>query len=227
MLLTEIFERYGYINVLQDDNFEQYGFSLKCFTNGEGKMPEELISIFMSKERDELFVVLDGRTKSSVVLCKAWDGKISFFLNHCIDKDDDKKKLEFNVVQIVLYDEKAEQTIDKSVETELWNSRKIMVKARFKSIASDMKEKSGQTVQNESIDIDEKEKYILPFVLVEQADVELSTEEKKKLYALLPQGTEFDFMDKLITKKPNSKSQIVMSLSDMQYKIIEGWIKLQ
>ncbi len=226
--LVEIFKEYNYTDVLQQEYEQEVSFSLDSFMEEDGNKPSELKNIFMSSGKDELFIILDGRDKNLESFSRDWDGKISFFINHGFENIEERKRLQFNIVQIILYDEKEETTINKMIEKSLLNSRKILVKANFQKEELGYDETITDIEVNEIIQLEEEEKYSLPFVLIDQNDREIDLDLKKTLESLLPkEEKKYDFLTNEIRKKRNGSNESKMSLTDQQYKIIEEWIRLQ
>ena len=73
MILQDLFKEYGYSNIDDDINGERTGFFMNYFLDENDKKPSELLGIYLSKNQDELFFVLNGEGKSITRLCQKWD----------------------------------------------------------------------------------------------------------------------------------------------------------
>ena len=79
MILQEEFMKNGYKDILVGDIASEYEINLEDVFDLEQK-PEELISIFISDQRDELFFLLDGDLTEINSLCDYWDNRIRVFM---------------------------------------------------------------------------------------------------------------------------------------------------
>ena len=123
MILQEEFKKSGYKDILVGDTASEYEIDLKDIFELNHK-PEELLSIFISEQRDELFFLLDGDLEEIDSLCDCWDDRIRVFtiIN---GKSKALHKLKYNIVQLIVY---SGDTPDKSREGNLLISRKIIIK---------------------------------------------------------------------------------------------------
>lgn len=125
MTLQCLFDKYGYSNVEDDVNGEKTGLFMNYFYDEDDKKPSELMGIYISKNQDELFIVLNGEEKIDMKLCYEWDLKIRDFI---IFGSENRKKLEglkYNVIQLVLFQNDIE---DRTEELSLNISRKIFLR---------------------------------------------------------------------------------------------------
>ena len=72
MILQEEFKKSGYKDILVGDTASEYEIDLEDFFELNHK-PEELLSIFISEQRDELFFLLDGDLEEIDSLCDTPD----------------------------------------------------------------------------------------------------------------------------------------------------------
>ena len=68
MILQDEFISNGYVNILDDTNAIAKKVDLEGLYDVEDK-PQELLGIYISKNRDELFFVLDGEAMEINELC--------------------------------------------------------------------------------------------------------------------------------------------------------------
>ena len=111
MILQEEFKKNGYKDILVKDNASKYDIDLDDIFDQDQK-PEELLSIFISNQKDELFFLLDGNLMKIDTLCDYWDDCIRVFtiIN---GKSETIHKLKYNIVQLIVY---SGDTPDKSRE---------------------------------------------------------------------------------------------------------------
>ena len=123
MILQEEFRKSKYEDILIGNIACQYGINLEDIFDMDQR-PEELLSIYISDQRDEMFFLLDGNKMEIDSLCDHWDDRIRVFmiLN---GKSKEIHKLKYNIVQLVVYSGDAP---DKSREGNLLISRKIIIK---------------------------------------------------------------------------------------------------
>ena len=72
MILQKEFEKSGYNDLLVGDIASEYEIDLEDIFDLNQK-PEELLGIFISKQRDDLFFLLDGDLMEIDDLCDYWD----------------------------------------------------------------------------------------------------------------------------------------------------------
>ena len=101
MILQEEFKKNGYRDILVDNNASEYDINLESIFELNQK-PDELLSIFISEQRDELFFLLDGDKKEINSLCDYWDNQICVF-TIISGKSKVLHKLKYNIVQLIVY----------------------------------------------------------------------------------------------------------------------------
>lgn len=96
MILQEEFKKNGYKDILVGDNASKCDIDLGDIFDQDQK-PEELLSIFISNQKDELFFLLDGNLTKIDTLCDYWDDCIRVFtiIN---GKSETIHKLKYNIV---------------------------------------------------------------------------------------------------------------------------------
>ena len=99
MILQDEFISNGYVNILDDKNNNDNIVDLEGLFDA-GDIPKELLGIYISKNKDELFFVLDGEALEINELCDKWDDHIRVFtiIN---GKDSIICTLKYNIVQLI------------------------------------------------------------------------------------------------------------------------------
>ena len=188
MILQEEFKKSGYKDILVGDIASEYEIDLEDIFELNHK-PEELLSIFISEQRDELFFLLDGDLEEIDSLCDCWDDRIRVFtiIN---GKSKALHKLKYNIVQLIVY---SEDTPDKSREGNLLISRKIIIK--------------GDMADKEQIVIDDDEVIELPFHMIPVDAFAPDEERMKQLSQLLPENENLLELLEKKRKKVNRKEK--------------------
>ena len=168
MILQEEFKKSGYKDILVGDIASEYEINLEDIFDLEQK-PEELLCIFISEQRDDLFFLLDGDLMESDSLCDRWDERIRVFMI-INGKSEEIHKLKYNIVQLIVY---SWETPDKSREGNLLISRKILIK--------------GDMTDKNQIVIDDDEVIELPFHMIPADAFAPDVEQMKRLSQLLPE----------------------------------------
>lgn len=209
MILQEEFKKGGYKDILVGDMASEYGISLEDIYDLEQK-PEELISIFISDQRDELFFLLDGDLTEINSLCDYWDNRIRVFMI-VSDKAKEIHKLKYNIVQLIVY---SGDTPDKSREGNLLISRKIIIK--------------GDMTDKEQIVIDDDEVIGLPFHMIPADAFAPDEEQIKQLYQLLPKDEGLLALMGKKQKKLNRREKegaLQKSFGVQDYEKIKEWLE--
>lgn len=209
MILQEEFKKSGYKDILVGDTASEYEIDLKDIFELNHK-PEELLSIFISEQRDELFFLLDGDLEEIDSLCDCWDDRIRVFtiIN---GKSKALHKLKYNIVQLIVY---SEDTPDKSREGNLLISRKIIIK--------------GDMADKEQIVIDDDEVIELPFHMIPVDAFAPDEEQMKQLSQLLPENEDLLELLEKKRKKVNRKEKegvLDKSFEVQDYEKIKEWLE--
>lgn len=209
MILQEEFQKSGYLDLLVDHNASKYGIELEDIYDA-AKRPEELLSIFISEHRDELFFLLDGNSREIKSLCDRWDDRIRVFA--IINGNNDAfKKLKYNIVQLIVY---SGDVPDRSREGDLQITRKIIIRGDLKDQAH--------------IVIDDDEAIELPFHMIPPDAFAPDPEQTAKLHRLIPKD---DGLLRTMKKKhrrvQRKEDQLVQpkSLKAEDYEQIKGWLE--
>lgn len=209
MILQEEFKKSGYKDILVGDTASEYEIDLEDIFELNHK-PEELLSIFISEQRDELFFLLDGDLEEIDSLCDCWDDRIRVFtiIN---GKSKALHKLKYNIVQLIVY---SEDTPDKSREGNLLISRKIIIK--------------GNMADKEQIVIDDDEVIELPFHMIPVDAFAPDEEQMKQLSQLLPENEDLLELLEKKRKKVNRKEKegvLDKSFEVQDYEKIKEWLE--
>lgn len=209
MILQEEFKKSGYKDILVGDTASEYEIDLEDIFELNHK-PEELLSIFISEQRDELFFLLDGDLEEIDSLCDCWDDRIRVFtiIN---GKSKALHKLRYNIVQLIVY---SEDTPDKSREGNLLISRKIIIK--------------GDMADKEQIVIDDDEVIELPFHMIPVDAFAPDEEQMKQLSQLLPENEDLLELLEKKRKKVNRKEKegvLDKSFEVQDYEKIKEWLE--
>ena len=209
MILQEEFKTNGYKDLLVGDIASKYEINLEDIFDLDQK-PEELLSIFISDQRDELFFLLNGDLAEIDSLCDVWDDRIRVFtiIN---GKSKAIHKLKYNIVQLIVY---SEGIPDRSQEGNLLISRKIIIK--------------GDMTDKDRIAIDDEEVIELPFHMIPTDAFAPDVEQMKRLSQLLPEDEGLlALMEKKRKKVNRNKKEGVLdkSFGEQDYEMIKGWLK--
>lgn len=209
MILQKEFEKSGYNDLLVGDIASEYEIDLEDIFDLNQK-PEELLGIFISEQRDDLFFLLDGDLMEIDDLCDYWDDRIRVFtiIN---GKTKAFHKLKYNIVQLIVY---SGDCPDKNREGNLYISRKIIIK--------------GDMTDKEHIVIDDDEVIELPFHMI-SADAFAPDEERvKHLSQLIPEDAELLVIMEKKQKKINRKERegvLDKSFEIQDFKKIKEWLE--
>lgn len=85
IILQDEFKKQGYMDLLMVEDALEYGIDLSELFDAD-KRPIELLGLFISKQKDDLFFVLNGDIvlkendeKPMDTLCDVWDNRIRVF----------------------------------------------------------------------------------------------------------------------------------------------------
>lgn len=209
MILQEEFKKSGYKDILVGNIASEYGINLEDLFDLDQK-PEELLCIFISEQRDDLFFLLDGDLMEINTLCDRWDDRIRVFMI-INGKAEMIHKLKYNVVQLIVY---SKEILDKSREGNLLISRKILIK--------------GDMTDKNQIVIDDDEVIELPFHMIPTDAFAPDTEQMKRLSQLLPEDEGLLVLMEKKRKRVNRKERdgvLDKSFEVQDYEQIKEWLK--
>ena len=209
MILQEEFKKSGYKDILVGDIASEYEINLEDIFDLEQK-PEELLCIFISEQRDDLFFLLDGDLMEIDSLCDRWDDRIRVFMI-INGKSEEIHKLKYNIVQLIVY---SREIPDKSREGNLLISRKILIK--------------GDMTDNNQIVIDDDEVIELPFHMIPTDAFAPDVEQMKRLSQLLPEDEGLLALMEKKLKRVNRKERedvLDKSFKVQDYEQIKEWLK--
>lgn len=209
MILQEEFKKSGYKDILVGDIASEYEINLEDIFDLEQK-PEELLCIFISEQRDDLFFLLDGDLMEIDSLCDRWDDRIRVFMI-INGKSEEIHKLKYNIGQLIVY---SREIPDKSREGNLLISRKILIK--------------GDLTDKNQIVIDDDEVIELPFHMIPTDAFAPNVEQMKRLSQLLPEDEGLLALMEKKRKRVNRKERegvLDKSFEIQDYEQIKEWLK--
>lgn len=209
MILQEEFKKSGYKDILVGNMASEYGINLDDLFDLDQK-PEELLCIFISEQRDDLFFLLDGDLIEINTLCDRWDDRIRVFMI-INGKVKAIHKLKYNIVQLIVY---SKENLDKSREGNLLISRKILIK--------------GDMTDKNQIVIDDDEVIELPFHMIPTDAFAPDVEQMKRLSQLLPKDEGLLALMEKKRKRVNRKERegvLDKSFEVQDYEQIKEWLK--
>lgn len=207
MNLNNEFLKHGYKNLLDYEDSDCEIVKLEDFFDND-KKPQELLGIYMSKQKDELFIVLNGDLMKITELCDRWDDRIRVFT--IINGNSlEIHKLKYNIVQLIICS-KAVQ--DKKIEGNLNISRKLIIKGHN---------------NNSNIIIDDNEEIELPFYMIKPGEFNANEELINELDQLMPKDKKvLDILKEDHRKKisdENGQKNRYFETND--FNLIEEWLK--
>ena len=209
MILQDEFKSNGYLNLLDSANIIDDEINLEDLFDIDDK-PVELLGIYISQNRDELFFVLDGNIMDINELCDTWDDRIRVFaiIN---GKNTDIHRLKYNIVQLIIC---SDDNPDKNREGNLLVSRKIILK--------------GNMSDRNKIILDDDEAIELPFHMIPIKDFLPDKEQIGLLRRLLPEDESVFSLLKRQHKKAKRKEHegiIDKSFSVQDFEKIKEWLE--
>ena len=209
MILQDEFKSNGYLNLLDSANIIDDEINLEDLFDIDDK-PVELLGIYISQNRDELFFVLDGNIMDINELCDTWDDRIRVFaiIN---GKNTDIHRLKYNIVQLIIC---SDDNPDKNREGNLLVSRKIILK--------------GNMSDRNKIILDDDEAIELPFHMIPIKDFLPDEEQIGLLRRLLPEDDSVFSLLKRQHKKAKRKEHegiIDKSFSVQDFEKIKEWLE--
>lgn len=209
MILQDEFKNSGYEDLLLGDTASRYEIDLVDIYDAD-KKPEELLGLYISHQKDDLFFLLDGDLMNIDVLCDRWDNIIRVFtlLN---GKSETVRRFKYNIVQLIIY---SGDTPDKNREGNLLISRKIILK--------------GDMTSKKEIIIDDTEMIELPFHMIPIDAVVADEEKMQRLNQLLPREEDIFALMKekrQKTRKKEGKDVLDKTFEEEQYEKIAGWLR--
>ena len=209
MILQDEFKSNGYLNLLDSANIIDDEINLEDLFDIDDK-PVELLGIYISQNRDELFFVLDGNIMDINELCDTWDDRIRVFaiIN---GKNTDIHRLKYNIVQLIIC---SDDNPDKNREGNLLVSRKIILK--------------GNMSDRNKIILDDDEAIELPFHMIPIKDFLPDEEQIGLLRRLVPEDESVFSLLKRQHKKAKRKEHegiIDKSFSVQDFEKIKEWLE--
>ena len=209
MILQTEFEVCGYRDILKENAASQCGINLEDLFDLDD-IPGELLGIYISELKDDLFFLLDGDSMSIDKLTKQWDDRIRVFtiIN---GKKESIRRLKYNIVQLIVC---SREILDKSQEADLYITRKIIIKG-------DLSDKS-------QIIIDDAEAIELPFHMVSAGAFTPDAEMCSRLNQLMPENSAlFSLMKTGRTAVKRKEGLMIQNkiFEGPDYETIKEWLK--
>lgn len=209
VILQEEFMQNGYKNLLIGENAYIYQINLEDLFD-LNQMPTELLGIFISEKRDELFFLLNGDSMEINNLCDTWDDRIRVF-TIVNGKNTVIQDLKYNIVQLIIY---SNGTPDKNREGNLLISRKIILK--------------GNVDEKDRIFIGDDEVIELPFHMISSDAFSPDEGQINTLKQLLPKEEGVLSILKKKQKKVNKKERegiLDKSFEIQDFEKIKEWLE--
>ena len=187
----------------------EYGFYLRDLF-GPDEERSELLGIFLSDRRDDLFLLLNGDALEPDALCTKWDNRIRTFtiMN---GRSEAVKKLKYNIVQLIVLSNTKPKTRQ---EGNLQMSRKIILEG-------DPKDPTRVLIKKEDV-------IELPFHMIPPGSFSVDPVLQQSLRELLPKNDDlFRSMteEKKKVSKKNNGSELPKSLDTEEFKKIGEWLE--
>lgn len=209
MILQEEFNNNGYENLLNSGNASEYGIHLEDIYDLEDA-PRELLGLYISKQKDELFFLLDGSNNSINDICNSWDERIRIF-TIANGRSKEVYKLKYNIVLLIVC---SENEAERSSESNLFTTRKIVI--------------CGDISDKNKIIIDEIDAIELPFYMISTNDYSTNEALKAQLNQLLPNDENLLALmtkERKKEKRNNLTSTQVKTFNNDEYSLIKEWLK--
>ena len=201
MILQEEFIANGYSDILHSGKSDIIDMNDIIDVNG---FPEELLGVYISEQKDELFLVLNGNSMDINELCDAWDNRIRVFtiINN---KSEHIQKLKYNIVQLIVC---SNDCFDRKCERNLLITRKIIIKGDIKG--------------EDRIVIDDREAVGLPFYMVNSNDFSVDEKMLDDLKSLLPND---DGVLASLEKERQKRNGEKMIFTEQEFEKIKEWLE--
>lgn len=209
MIIQDEFKNNGYINLLEGKNAQNNAIELDDLFDLDQK-PEELLGIFLSEPKDELFFLLNADVCDINQMCDKWDNLIRGFII-INSNSEDVRKYKFNIIQLIIH---SSDNVDKNRETNLLISRKIIIK--------------GDMTDLNQIYIEDFDAIELPFHMIlpdsfsRDKEIEKKLKEKK-LKELIPSDKKLLSLLEKENKKAFRKNKKSFGKDD--YDMIKEWLE--
>lgn len=209
MILQKEFEACGYQDILKDGAAAQYGIDPEDLFDLDD-IPAELLGIYISDLRDDLFFLLDGDAMSIHELTKQWDDRVRVFtlIN---GKKEAIRRLKYNIVQLIVC---SGEILDKRREADLYITRKIIIK--------------GDPADKKHIVIDDDEAIDLPFHMIPPGAFAPNAEKLGQLNQLMPEDHDLLALMKGTHRREQRRTGLKVqkkSFGEPDYKKIKGWLE--
>lgn len=206
--LLEIFNEKHYISIKEKSIAQRFGIEVEYLYDNE-KYPNELFDIYISENKNELFIILNCIDLQADIseICDDWDQKLLALSNFGMT---DLYNLKYNMVQILIC---TEDNLDRIVEGSLNISRKIILKCQIDS--------------NGNFLINDDEAVEIPFYMPRFKEMLKDEKLASELNAIIPDSSfdENSVFFKQYTRKNRAHNNLVFSMTDDVQKKFESWLE--
>lgn len=209
MILQKEFEACGYQDILKDGAAAQCGIDPEELFDLDD-IPAELMGIYISDLRDDLFFLLNGDSMSIHELTKQWDDRVRTF-TFINGKKEAIRRLKYNIVQLIVC---SGEILDKSREADLYITRKIIIK--------------GDLTDKKHIIIDDDEAIDLPFHMIPPGAFATDAEKLGQLNQLMPEDNDLLALMKETHRREQRRTGLKVqkkSFAEPDYNKIKGWLE--
>ena len=209
MELLKIFKKNKYTSIKKRSRAKELGIEVKFLydENDNGKYPDELVDIFISENKNDLFILLNcSECEDLDNICNAWDQKLLVLSNFGMNN---LYKLKYNMVQLLIC---TEDNIDRHVEGSVNISRKIILNCQI--------DLNGNFLINDDDAVE------IPFYMPEFNEVLNDKKLASELNNIIPNDdfNENSIFFKKYHKKNRSSNNLVYSMPEEVQKRFESWL---
>ena len=210
MILQEVFKKYGYEDILALSDNSKCKLDVRSIVDPD-QDSNELIGVYLSRKKDELFFLLDGNAMNINELCDKWDDLIRVF-SIINGRNEAYYKIKYNIVQLIVT---SDYSLKNERETDLSITRKLFL--------------NGDMSDREHIVLDDEQLVELPFYNISSKTLKQNKVLLSQLNKLLPDD---DKVSRVI-RMPHEKQQnrikdevATKSYNEDDFNIITGWLEL-
>ena len=212
------FERYHYQPLIIDNTDGNRSLEIVMFLQ-ENKVPDELRQIYLSKSRDEMFIILQPKPKTNIEdFCNRYDTRIMAFINFGTllgNGHEAIRKLQYNITQILLY------TNDKTGNLPLMECPDNFSEEKSVSISRKIFVQCGA---NDNIDSDNR--LLLPFWYEELKVESPAIDQEEKLSDLLPNTDAVTFLyNKRLKIDHRKQLSEQLNFTEEEFASVKGWLE--
>lgn len=226
MTWQECFEKYHYKALIAKNADDMRSLDIGMFLE-EGGIPDELRQIYLSRQKDELFLILQPKPSTDIqTFCAHWDSRIMSFINFgCLPKERHEvvEGLRYSITQILMY---SMNTVKHAVK--LGSLPLMECPTSFSEEKSVSVSRKIFLPCDENDAFDDKSRMLLPFWYDELEGVGFNSDNERKLNALLPKGEmEACLCKKRIKLDRRTKNVPAeqLNFTDEEFAAVKGWLE--